>query len=375
VPSAPSSLRDAASAAYLDHNASAPLRPEAAEAMRAALDLTGNPSSIHGHGRRVRAVVEDAREAVAALVGVPAAWVVFTAGGSEANALALTGTGPGPRLCPAVEHDSVLRWVPETGRLSVDGDGVLHLEALGRALAHEPPGPGVLSVMRANNETGVLQPVAEAAGLARSAGWRVHCDAVQAPGRLWPFDFGALGVDLMTLSAHKLGGPAGVGALIVADGLTLAPLVRGGGQERGRRAGTENLVGIAGFGAAARAVLAQGRAEAERLGRLRDRLESAMTAACPGAVVHGAGAARLPNTLCVGHPALSADMLLMRLDLAGVSVSAGSACSSGKVSPSHVLRAMGLDEAAARRAIRVSLGWSSTEADVDRTAAAWAALD
>ncbi|MBB4285527.1 cysteine desulfurase family protein [Roseospira goensis] len=357
-------------AVYLDHNATAPLRPEAAAAMRAALDVAGNPSSVHGHGRRARALVEDAREAVAALAGVPPAWVVFTGSGSEANALALTGPGDGPRLCTAVEHDSVLRWVAPDGHLPVDADGVLDRGALAGALA-AAPAPGLLSLMRANNETGVLQPVAEAAAVARAAGWRVHCDAVQAPGRLVPFDMGSLGVDLMTLSAHKLGGPAGVGALIVADGLTLAPLVRGGGQERGRRAGTENLIGIAGFGAAARAVLDAGADEPVRLAALRDRLETGLRACCPGAVVHGADAARLPNTTCVGHPALGADIQLMRLDLAGVSVSAGAACSSGKVASSHVLQAMGLDAAAARRAIRLSVGWSTTDSDVDRLVALW----
>jgi len=344
--------------------------------MAAALDVVGNPSSVHSHGRRARAMVEDAREAVAALVGVPPSWVVFTGSGSEANALALTGTGPGPRLCSGVEHDSVLRWVLESGHLPVDEAGVLDLAALEVALSNTPDAPGLLSIMRANNETGVLQPVAEAARLARNAGWRVpgwcvHCDAVQAPGRIWPFDFGALGVDLMTLSAHKLGGPAGVGALIVADGVTLVPLVRGGGQERGRRAGTENLVGIAGFGAAARAVMDEGPGEATRLLSLRDRLEALLLAACPSATIHGAGAARLPNTTCIGHPSLSADMVLMRLDLAGISVSTGSACSSGKVTPSHVLRAMGLDDTTARRAIRISLGWPTTDADVDRMAEAW----
>ncbi|KAA5605560.1 cysteine desulfurase [Roseospira marina] len=358
---------------YLDHNASAPLRPEATAAMQATLEITGNPSSIHGHGRRARTVIDDARDAVAALAGVPPAWVVFTGGGSDANALALTGLGTGPRLCSAVEHDSVLRWVPEAGHLPVDPAGRLDLDALSAAL-EAAPAPGLMSLMRANNETGVLQPVADAAARARAAGWWTHCDAVQTPGRLWPFDFGALGVDLMTLSAHKLGGPAGVGALIVADGVTLAPHVRGGGQERGRRAGTENLVGIAGFGAAAQAVVTEGPAETERLRSLRDRLEAGLLEAGPDAVVHGSGAERLPNTICLGHPTQGADMLLMRLDLAGVSVSSGSACSSGKVTPSHVLRAMGLDETAARRALRFSLGWSTTDADIDRTITVWRAI-
>jgi len=358
---------------YLDHNATTPLRPEAAESMRAALAVIGNPSSVHGHGRRARRWVEDAREAVAVLLGVSPSHVVFTGGGSEANALAMSGFGDGLRLCSAIEHDSVLRWVPVENHLPVEDAGRLDLEALQRALV-TAPGPGLLSLMLANNETGVLQPVAEAVALARAAGWRVHCDAVQAPGRMWPLGLAALGVDLLTLSAHKLGGPSGVGALIVADGLTLAPLVRGGGQERGRRAGTENLVGIAGFGAAAVAVRAEGAAEPARLAVLRDRLEAEIRALAPRAMIHGDRATRLPNTTCVGLPDTgpTADIQLMRLDLSGISVSAGSACSSGKVAPSHVLRAMGLGEPAARRALRVSLGWSSTEADVTRFLEAWA---
>ncbi len=360
-------------AVYLDHNATAPLRPDAAEAMRAALAVVGNPSSVHGHGRRARRWIEDAREAVAALAGVAPAGVVFTGGGSEANALALSGLGASPRLCSAVEHDSVHRWVSPEGHVAVDHEGVLDLDALARALA-KATGPGLLSLMLANNETGVLQPVAEATALAHAAGWTVHCDAAQAPGRLWPLTLAALGVDLLTVSAHKLGGPAGVGALLVTGGLTLSPLVRGGGQERGRRAGTENLVGIAGFGAAAAAVCAEGAAEPFRLAALRDRLEAGIRARAPEAVIHGAAVARLPNTTCVGLPetAPAADMQVMRLDLAGVSVGSGSACSSGKVTGSHVLGAMGLAEAAARRAIRVSLGWSTTEADVDRFLEVWA---
>jgi cysteine desulfurase len=359
-------------AVYLDHNASTPLRPEAAAAMREALTVTGNPSSVHAHGRRARALIEDAREAVAALVGVTPGRVVFTSGGSESNALALTALGAvtAPRLCSAVEHDSVLAWVPESNRVAVTADGVLDLEALDRALS-AAPAPGLLSVMLANNETGAVQPVAEAARLARARGWRVHCDAVQGPGRMLGVSPDDLGVDLMTLSAHKLGGPGGVGALIVADGLTLAPLVRGGGQERGRRAGTEPLVSLAGFGAAARAATESRTTEPARLAALRDRLEAGLHTATPGLVIHGAGADRLPNTTCVGHPRIAAPTLLMRLDLSGVSVSAGAACSSGKVTPSHVLRAMGLDDAAAGRAVRISLGWSTTGTDVTRCLDAW----
>lgn len=343
--------------------------------MRAALEAaSGNPSSIHGPGRRARALVEAARADVAALLGVAPAAIVFTSGGSEANALALSGLGAGPRLCSAVEHDSVLRWVPAAGHLPVTTDGLLDPVTLQQALAAAPgagPGPGLLSLMAANNETGVLQPVVEAARLAHGAGWRVHCDAVQAPGKVRPLTMAELGVDLLTLSAHKLGGPAGIGALVVAGDLTLAPLIRGGGQERGRRAGTENLLGIAGFGAAARAVAAHGADEAVRLAALRARLEAGLLETHPDAVIHGGSVERLANTTCIGLPDRPADIQLIRLDRAGVALGAGSACSSGKVTPSHVLRAMGLDEAAARRALRFSLGWSTTDDDITRALAVW----
>ncbi len=356
---------------YLDYNATAPLRPEARAAIEAALGICGNPSSVHGFGRRARRLVEDSRERIAALVGAHPAQVIFTSGGTEANNLALTGTGRARRIVSAVEHDSVLRTAPEAARAAVDGEGALDLEQLSAMLSGDGP-PALLSLMLANNETGTVQPLRKAAELARGHGALVHCDAVQAAGKI-PVDVAALGADLLTLSAHKLGGPTGVGALIVGDGIDLAPLIAGGGQERRRRAGTENLPGIAGFGAAAEAALAGLDAYAE-IAVLRDNLETRALAAVPGARVFGAGAPRLPNTSCLALPDTAAETQVMALDLAGIAVSAGSACSSGKVESSHVLRAMGAGEDAAERAIRISLGPESAAADIDRFLDAWSAL-
>ncbi len=359
---------------YLDYNATAPLRPEAAATLEAALRETGNPSSVHGFGRRARRRVEDAREAVAALVGGQPAGVVFTSGGSEANNLALSGLSAGRILVSAVEHDSVLQAAPEAQRLPVDRQGRIDLDALSEALAEngEAAGPTLVSVMLANNETGVIQPVAEISALARARGALVHCDAVQAAGRL-DIDFPALGVSAVSLSAHKLGGPLGAGALVLAEGLAPAPLIRGGGQERRRRAGTENVPAIAGFGAAAAAVLEAPKPDPE-LVRLRDGLEARLKALAPELVIFGAEAPRLPNTSCFALPGLSAETQLLALDLAGIAVSSGAACSSGKVEPSHVLQAMGIDTETAASAIRVSLGWATSEADLERFIEAWDGL-
>ena len=357
---------------YLDYNATAPLRPEAAAALAEAAAAIGNPSSVHRFGRDRRRRIENAREQVAALTGAAPGQVVFTSGGTEANQLALRGALGGPPtriIASAIEHDSVL--AAGVTPAPVGADGLIDLAALAALLA-EPAGPTVLSLMLANNETGVIQPVAEAASLAQRAGALVHCDAVQAAGRV-TLDMAALGVDLLSLSAHKLGGPPGVGALIVADRVALAAQVVGGGQERGRRAGTENVPGIAAFGAAA--VAAAG--ELDQVGRLaqwRDRLEREALAGRSDAVVFGAAGPRLPNTSCLGLPGLSSETQVMALDLAGVAVSAGAACSSGKLRPSHVLRAMGATPAVAGSAIRVSLGWATEAADIDRFLAAWLAM-
>lgn len=320
-------------------------------------------------------MVEDAREQVAALVGAAPAEVVFTSGGTEANALALCGRGQRRVLVSAVEHPSVLKAVDGADVVPVDGDGVVDVAVLDRMLADtagSAPGSAVVSVMLANNETGVLQPVAAVSDVARRYGALVHCDAVQAAGKL-ALDVGDLDVDLVSLSAHKLGGPPGVGALIVRGDSIVTAMIRGGGQERGRRAGTENVPGIVGFGVAAEAARA-GLRDWTRIAAWRGALEERALDRVPGARVFGAGAPRLPNTTCIAMPGVDSAIQVMALDLDGVAVSAGSACSSGKVTQSHVLAAMGVPDDVARTAIRVSLGWTSREGDMDRFLVAWSAL-
>jgi cysteine desulfurase len=312
---------------------------------------------VHGEGRAARKLLDDAREQVARAVGVIAPMVVFTSGGSEANNMALKGAQVERLIVSAIEHPSVLEAAKASGRpveiVPVDGDGVVDLAALETVLK----GPRALvSVMLANNETGVIQPVADIVRLAE--GHLVHTDAVQALGKI-PVNFGLLGVDMMTLSAHKLGGPVGAGALVIRDALAVEALIHGGGQELRRRAGTENLVAIAGFGAVAQAAM--------DVKSLRDRLETALE----GAVIFGKGMARLPNTTCFAMPGMNAETLLMAFDLEGVAVSSGSACSSGKVAKSHVLAAMGVAPEISRAAIRVSLGWDTTEDHIDQFIAAW----
>ncbi|WP_127089036.1 cysteine desulfurase family protein [Aquabacter cavernae] len=366
--------------AYLDHNATSPLRAEARAAMLELLDAPGNPSSVHADGRAARARVERAREQVAALCGAPRAGVVFTSGATEANALVLhpqLEVAGRPVSCDVLltngaEHLSVLRghrFAPEQVEvLPVDGQGYLDLNALEASLVrHGAAGRRALvSLMAANNETGILQPVIEVANLAAAHGAVIHCDAVQAAGRV-ALDAEALPVDFLTLSAHKVGGPQGAGALVArhADSRVRAPLIPGGGQERGRRGGTENVAAIAGFGAAAAAAATGREEEAIRLSGLRDRLEKGIVRFIQDARIVGEGAQRLPNTSCVIFAGLKAETLVIALDLAHVSVSAGSACSSGKVGASHVLTAMGMEPDAAGAAIRFSLGWSSTADDVD----------
>jgi cysteine desulfurase len=357
--------------AYLDYNATAPIRPAAAAAVSEALQLGGNPSSVHAFGRAARARLEDARDSVTALAGAPPERLIFTSGGTEANNLALTWALGGRVLVSAGEHSSVLEAAPHAERIPLKSDGQVDLAALEELLAAAPR-PSLLSLMLANNETGVIQPLAEAVRLARAAGVPVHCDAVQAAGKV-ALDIEDLGVQLMSLSAHKIGGPAGVGALVVTEDLALEPLLRGGGQERRRRAGTENLPGIAGFAAAAREAAGQLR-EFGQLSRLRDRIEAEAKAIAPEVRIFGHQAPRLANTSCLAMPGVRAETQVMALDLAGVAVSAGAACSSGKVAPSHVLQAMGVEDALADGAIRVSLGWASVPEDVDLFLAAWAEL-
>lgn len=357
---------------YLDYNATAKVRPETIAAVTAAYELGGNPSSIHAAGRAARALVEQARTDVAALVGGPPQTVVFTSGGTEANALAIdsaVATGSRRLIISAIEHDSVQETARVSGAavevLPVDGQGRADLawlaERLGRWDAAD--GKPFVALMLANNETGVIQPVLEAAEIVRAADGWLHVDAVQAAGKILT-DSRALGADTLSVSAHKLGGPQGVGALTFGPRATLVRRQHGGGQERGRRGGTENVAGIAGFAAAARAAMVDRLDNAPWRDAVAERLKA------HGAVVIGEGAPRLPNTLCVASPGQTSDLQVMSLDLAGFMVSAGSACSSGKVKASPVLAAMGLGDLASC-AIRVSGGWATTQADWAAFADAW----
>lgn len=359
---------------YADYNATTPLRDEAREAMLAVMTAPGNPSSVHRAGRAARAVLERARRSVATLLGATPEAVIFTSGGTEADLLALSGTGRKRVLVSAIEHEAVLA-IPGVERIPVLGNGLVDLAALEEMLKAEAE-PALVSVMWANNETGAIQPMADVIALARDHGALVHCDAVQAIGKL-PVDFASSGLDLLSVSAHKIGGPAGAGALLTREGLALAPLITGGGQERGRRSGTENLCGIAGFGAAAEAAareMTEGAGYLARVAALRDRLESRILDAAPGARVLCREVPRLPNTSSIVMPGMPAETQVMALDLEGIAVSAGSACSSGKVKRSHVVEAMEPGGAAAETTIRVSLGWLTTEAEVDRLADAWLKL-
>jgi cysteine desulfurase len=367
---------------YLDWNATTPLRPEAREAMAAAWDLSGNPSSVHAEGRASRRLVEDARAVVADAVGGNARNVVFTSGGTEANSLALT---PGLRqnsglpinrlVVSAIEHASVLtggRFSREAIEiLGVGKSGVVDLNHLREILAGSPP--ALVSVMSANNETGAVQPVAEIADIVHGAGGLLHVDAVQILGKI-PFDIKEIKSDLISISAHKLGGPKGVGALVLADGLNgLEAAIRGGGQEKGRRAGTENVPGIVGFGAAVKAAMASLEDDMGRVENLRKRLEIGLRQT-RGVFVFSENAPRLPNTTLFTVPGLKAETAVIGFDLEGIAVSSGSACSSGKVQPSHVLEAMGFAPEPAKGAVRLSLGWSTTEADIDCCLEAWRKL-
>jgi cysteine desulfurase len=370
---------------YFDWNATTPLRPQAKAALQDALAVCGNPSSVHAEGRAARQLVEQARQEVAALVGAQPANVFFTSGGTEANMLALSPAieiedekRPRDRLLmSAIEHSSVRtggRFPREAvDEVPVTSDGRLDLTALAAAVrgAERP----LVSLMLANNETGVVQPVAEAAAICHAAGGLLHADAVQGPGRI-PCDMETLDADLVTLSAHKIGGPKGVGVLVRRrDDIHFAdPLVRGGGQERGMRAGTENVAGIAAFGAAAAAARAQAAIEAARMRDLRDALEAGLRAIAPPTVIFGEAAERLPNTTLCALEGMKAETAVIAFDLEGIAISSGAACSSGKVQPSHVLAAMGVSPTLLRGAVRVSLGWTTDEADIERFLSAWRKL-
>jgi cysteine desulfurase len=367
---------------YLDWNATAPLREEARRAMALALDLPGNASSVHAEGREARKWIEGARAAVATAVGAVPRNVVFTSGGTEANVLALapnlrrgSGSVVGRLVVSAIEHASVLgggRFTRDTiETVRVAPEGVVDLDHLRELLRDRSA--ALVSIMLANNETGAIQPVAAAAEIVHEAGGVMHVDAIQAFGKI-PLDMRELGADLLTLSAHKIGGPKGVGALVLTDGLNgPEPLLRGGGQELSRRAGTENVAGIAAFGVAVTAAMADLAAERDRLQTLQRRLETGLRQA-NDAIIFSDTARRLPNTTLFSVPGLKAETAVIGFDLAGIAVSSGSACSSGKVQPSHVLEAMGFDPEIAQGAVRLSMGWSTQDADIDRCLEAWRSL-
>src|SRR6516162_11833141 len=369
---------------YLDWNATAPLRAEAQRAMAAAWEFVGNPSSVHAEGRRARRLVEEARAAIATAVGASARNVIFTSGGTEANTLALTPGLCGGRGAPvrrlavsAIEHPSVLARgrfpAAAVSRIGVTPSGVIDFNHLESRLGEQGAGPILVSIMAANNETGALQPIQQAAEMVHASGGLLHVDAIQALGKT-SFDINNMGADLVSLSAHKIGGPKGIGALVLAEGVSgLEPLLRGGGQERSHRAGTENVAGIAGFGAATNAAMSALGADAARLLRLQDRLERGLEET-PRLILFSKDVPRLPNTTLFTVPGLRAETAVIGFDLAGIAVSSGSACSSGKVQPSHVLEAMGFPRDLTQGAVRLSLGWSTSEADIDCCLEAWRKL-
>ena len=364
---------------YLDYNATTPIKPEAKQAVIDALELCGNPSSVHENGRKARGIIEAARSSVATLVGVNCRdfGVIFTGGATESNNLALHQSTQGYSLAVSdIEHPSVRSPFCDFATISVNCDGVIDLDSLSVAL-DKSVRPMLVSIMTANNETGVIQPIAEAAKLIHAKGGIIHTDAVQAAGRL-SLNMAESGVDLLSLSSHKIGGPQGVGALIAAPRLTIKPLLRGGGQERMARAGTENVAGIAGFGVASQLALYD-LAHMPRLRSMRDDMERKLRAVAPDLTILGEKAERIVNTSCLAMPpskdgVVKSETQIMAFDLAGIALSAGSACSSGKVSHSHVLKAMNVDEKIAASAIRFSIGWNTSEDDIKCFIEAWTSL-
>ncbi len=353
---------------YLDCNATMPIKPGVIDVMTSALHETGNASSIHGFGRAARRHIETAREAVAEMVGTSPAYVFFTSGATESNNTILNTFHGQKIFVSAIEHPSVLESVPDAERIPVTQDGVIDLDALELMLIQKPD---LVSVMLVNNETGVIQPVAEIVRMARkiSPATRIHTDAAQAAGRI-VIDFSALQVDYLTLSAHKMGGPQGCGALIMAPGARIEKLLRGGGQEKRQRPGTENVAAIAGFGEAARLAVRDMEAF-QSLANLRDSLEEQLKSVEPRLVFFGVQSPRVANTSQIGLPGIAAETLLMSLDLSGIAVSSGSACSSGTVKSPHAIEAMGIDPARPMGVLRVSMGWPTTKEDIDRFMAAW----
>lgn len=353
--------------AYLDYNATAPLRPEALAAITDTADRSGNPSSVHGPGRAARQALEQARSMIAGTVGAGPADVIFTSGGTEANNMAIYGLAASV-LYDATAHDSIRGAAALRGGkpVPVDRNGLIDLVAL-EQLLKSAPAPALVALLAANNETGILQPVPDIAALVHAHNGLLLCDAVQALGRV-PVNISGMGADALVLSAHKVGGPKGVGALVLRPGLDIKPLIVGGGQERRRRSGTENIMGIAGFAAAVAAAQCD---DWDVVARLRHSLEREALRLCSDAVIIGRDMNRLPNTSAIVLPGVASQTQVMTLDLAGVAVSAGSACSSGKVQASHVLTAMGYNEDVAGAVIRVSLGPTTTGDDVERFLAAW----
>ena len=366
---------NAAEPIYLDYNATAPIREEVIALIVEIMATVGNASSVHQAGRRARARIDKARQQVADMVGAPVKNVIFTSGGTESDNLALRGFGPRHLIVSGIEHGAILAPALLLDRdaaiVDVDQQGRVDLDALKAALAASDD-PALVSLMLANNETGVIQPVAEVAEIAQAHDALLHCDAIQGAGKI-AVDINELGADLLSLSAHKIGGPQGVGALVMHEDRTVLAQMVGGGQEMGRRSGTENVAGIAGFGEAAR-LASEELTEFAKLAQLRDTMEDRLAQIAPARKVIGAEAARVPNTSCVTMPGVRSDTQVMALDLAGIAVSAGSACSSGKVSASHVLDAMGIELDEAMTAIRVSLGRNTTSVEIERFLTAWAEI-
>jgi cysteine desulfurase len=353
---------------YLDYNATAPVWPDVIEGVTEAMKVCGNASSVHELGRKVSSLVEEAREKIASLVNAHPSQVIFTSGGTEANNLALSQGRGGCVILASIEHDSILKAHARAKLINVGSDGIICIDHMQSLLAESSAG-SIISVMLANNETGVLQPIEHVSAMGRERGALVHCDVIQAVGKI-DVNWETLDVDMMSLSAHKLGGPQGIGALIVDEELDFLPCLKGGGQERNRRAGTENVPGIVGFGIAADLVR-ENKTQMDNTVQLRETMENKLRSIIPEINIHGSSVERLPNTSCFSMPGVEAITQLVALDLDGVMVSAGSACSSGKVTTSHVLKAMGLSNSEASSAIRVSLGWGSKLEDVDAFLSTW----
>lgn len=354
---------------YLDYNATSPMLPVVRERLNELEPLPLNASSVHSMGRKAKQILEESRSIIANFISAWPDEIIFTAGGTEANNLALKGLPDRVLMVAATEHSSVIEIAKDRGDvfLPVHADGLLDMAALEVTLkAHE--GRALVSVMLLNNETGLIQPIKEIAALVHRYGGLMHCDAVQAIGKL-AFDFTTLGVDMLTIAAHKVGGPKGVGALVVKNTVQLLPQLLGGGQEKRRRAGTENVAAIAGF-----AALIENLPDLSFLTPLREQLETQMAKISPQSILVGKGAGRVSNTVSILTPGLSSELQLMHLDLAGICVSAGSACSSGRIDPSHVLQAQGYSKAEAASAIRISMGWATTEMEIDALLQSWGKL-